>query len=738
MARPAEPPAVRPRVPLQPWLAALLGLVCFANTLFGGLTYDDRPLVLENPRIRTLSDFGSLWLSDWWGDLERAEQPPEALRDRLYRPLTLVTFALNYATHGPRPFGYHLFNVLLHAAAGVLVWHLARRLTGESSIATIAAVLFAVHPIHSEAVASVVGRAEILATILLLGGALVLLGGARPRPQRTAIAAFLFLLALLAKETAVCYPAIGLLLLLAHPADTRPRGGRTWLVHAAILLAPLVVYFPLRYVALDQHLIRAGSADPVMNPLAAATIGEHILGIFTVLGHYTRLMLVPAQLSSDYGKAIVDPARGVELMTIIGFIAAFALMAGLMTARRGSQRARQVAVLTAIFIASYVLISNSLLLIGVSLAERLLYWPSVPLLILAAMGIVEFARRQCAPGRPLAQRTSVLATLGILVIVALGVRTAVRNSDWSSNMALFTVDSRVHPTGVHLNHGAAIELVRLWRSHRPPTPDTNTEWSLARRHLLHLGIWQTVWSPEKQRAALLRGAEEHLNRALMIQPDFVDGLLLRGQVRRELGNVDGALRDIESVLLIEPDNQKARSTRNALRTTDARPTIALDDLAAVVATQPADVAARLELGATLLEQGLFDDARAHFEAIIAIDPDHVTALRELGKIYALTGEPEQARALFERVVELDPRDWQAHANLVQVIGETDPALALRHAERAYDLQPNDVRIAANLAEAYVLNDQIPRARQLYRQILQGLPANDPFAAMLADRLTELE
>ncbi|MEW6252485.1 MAG: hypothetical protein AB1716_17750, partial [Planctomycetota bacterium] len=118
------------------WPAVCLGLLVYANTLSNDFAYDDYGLIVDNPRIRDLRAGRAIWLSDWW-------QPPAYVaeadphRDRLYRPLTVFTFALDYAAWGLWPAGYHLLNVLLHAAACGLVWLFARRLLGGSGAAPV-------------------------------------------------------------------------------------------------------------------------------------------------------------------------------------------------------------------------------------------------------------------------------------------------------------------------------------------------------------------------------------------------------------------------------------------------------------------------------------------------------------------------------------------------------------------------------------------------------------------------
>jgi tetratricopeptide (TPR) repeat protein len=692
------------RLALSPWLPAGLALLCFANSIPNDFAYDDRALVLDNPRIASLANVRAIWLSDWWKLVENeAEANPQ--RDRLYRPLTLFSFALNYAVHAYRPAGYHLVNVLLHAGVCVLVWYFARRLSGDAAVASLAAVLFAVHPVHVEAVANVVGRAEILVTLFLLGGLLVLAPrNGLPGAGRGLLAALLFLLALLSKESAICYPAVALLWLYWTQREHRP-GWRWWAVQTALLVPPLLVYFPLRYVALEHHLLRTELVAILMNPIVTATGLARVLAPFTVLGHYVRLLGVPAGLSCDYGIAIVDPRQGVTLMTVLGMAATGGLAVGLFGLSRRTADWRQVGLLTAMFLASYALISNTVLLIGVDLAERFMYWPSVPVFVLLAFGIVEFGRRQCAVGRPLAQRAGLLRVLGVLLLAALALRSLARNLDWASNGALFAADVRTHPEGAHLNHGSALELVRVWHD----------------RHAQGMSD------------APLKLAQQYLDRALQIHPGYVEALALRGQVRAQLGEIDGALLDVEAVIQLDPGSTDARRTLAQLvygRDADAR----LADLRAKVTAQPDDPEARQQFGQALLEYGQTAEAQQELEAALKLAPDNVAALRELGKVLAIRDRNDEAIATFQRVLALAPQDWQAHANLATLLAPRNPAQALQHARRAYELKPGEPRNSINLAEAYALNGQTAAAVEIYQKVQQQLDQDDPLREVVAQRL----
>src|SRR5262249_2203156 len=122
--------------------------------------YDDNLYVAANPQVAHFASAARAFVTAY---------PESAPQLGLYRPLTVVSYALNAAITGASPWGFHLFNVLLHVLVVLTVFGLARRLFGGAALpAFIAALLFAVHAVHVEAVAWIVGRAEVLATLFAL------------------------------------------------------------------------------------------------------------------------------------------------------------------------------------------------------------------------------------------------------------------------------------------------------------------------------------------------------------------------------------------------------------------------------------------------------------------------------------------------------------------------------------------------------------------------------------------
>ena len=740
------PPAVeaqsgRGRSFLIPAFAALLGVLCYVNSLGNDFTYDDTSIVKGNPRIRSLTNFREIWLTDWW--LERTdEQPfPDPERDRLYRPLTLYSFALNYAVGGLNPLGYHAVNIALHAIVTVLVWLLIKRLFEDCWIAGLTAILFAVHPVHVEAVAGIVGRGEILAAGFLLVALLVLMPRTGPPgAARLGLSLPLFFAALLAKETAVCYPAVALLVI--HGAyGFKKLTLRGWLWRAGVLVIPLAVYLPLRYYAMGGHLIRTKVLSVLFVPLSDVDWVGRIHGPLTILGHYARLILVPDKLASDYGPAVFDPRQGPEFLTLVGLACTIAILFALRGYFRSSVTNRRLAILAAVFLASYALISNTVLLIGTSFADRLMYWPSVPILAAIAIGIATMRGWYENMTRKTPDRATWIRLGGLLLIIALGLRTLVRNSDWKNNETLFEADRNTYPQNAHVNCGLAKLLI--WGAHEraleineitasvleAATPPSETEQAQKK------GVIEQLSAEE---IALLDRAETYLTRALDVEERFADAHVQLGLIAILRDDPDSARHHLETGLLLDPGNPLAQRLLMRVGGSSDELSKRADELTQLLEQHPDDVSARLELIRALLSLGRAAEAIPNAETAVRLQPDNVKALKLYAEALLVNRQNDQAIGLYRRVLTLAPDDCEAHSNLSTLLSDSNPVETLQHAQRAHQLRPNDLRIQINLAEALELNGRRSEALIQLRRILSNLPENHPQRSLVLDRIKELD
>lgn len=695
------------------WIAALAAVVSFLPALWNGFTYDDQYIVERNERIRSLTNLPEIWTSDWWQPPAADASIVEGRRDRLYRPLTMTTFALNHAVHGLWPAGFLAVNLALHVAATLLVWQLARRLLSDDAVAMMSAFIFAVHPVHAEAIANVVGRAELLSALLLIVGLLLLVpaqaGSGWQRATRWLAASVCFAGALFAKESAVCYFPIAVLVLWRGPLSARLTGLGRWVVAALLLAWPLAVYFPLRYHALGGHLVRTTEPTFIMNPLVAADFGERVIGALTILGHYVRLMIVPATLASDYGYATIRGAAVVEWLTLVGVAA---LLTGVAVALQATRRAgpwQQAGLLVLIAGLSYGLISNAVILIGVTVAERLLYWPSVPLSMLIAMAIIGSWRRWYLPG--VTQPSRLLSIVGIVLLVSLGLRSMVRSMDWRDNLTLFAMDVQTHPRSVHLRDALAEELML-----------TAVEFPTA----------------DPRRADMLAAAAEHTQTALEIAPGHIDALKLRGVIALLRGDEALASELLELAARLGPLDEEtvqwAARVRGSLPGHEQR----LAELSQALTTRPASVPLRIELAETQLNAGQYAAALQTLAPLADAGTDDPRLLDVWARVLIANDRLDAATAALQRLVEIEPENWAAQTNLGALLVASDPEGAVAHARRAVELEPERLETQLNLAEVLLGARRHDEARQQYQRVLRLMPAEHPLRPAVEAQLREID
>jgi tetratricopeptide (TPR) repeat protein len=424
MPDPIPPGAPRPRhaTALVLGAVALVALVVYANALRNGYALDDDPIIWNNRVVHGLGDLHGLLLGPYWTE-----------SGELYRPVTLVSFALGWALHGPSPAWMHALNVLLHAACSALVALLVLRLRGGRTAALLAGLLFAVHPVHVEAVANGVGRAEILATIFVLAGCLVYLGGSPRAPGRIAAVAALYFLALGSKEISVAFPAL-LLVLDALRARGERKPARRILLDNLPLLAGLTLtlagYLALRVVATDGLV----GTDPAPY-LVHVSASQRVATAVRLWPEYLRLLLWPADLSAEWGPDTIRVVGWSSPRVWFGAAVGVALAACAVLSWR---RNRWVAAAVGWLALAVLPVSNLIFPIGVLLSERSLYLPSVALAFLfpPLVAAVRGERRE--------SRTLGLAAAGVLLALA-AARTWTRTPVWKSSNAVLYSMMEGHP-----------------------------------------------------------------------------------------------------------------------------------------------------------------------------------------------------------------------------------------------------------------------------------------------------
>ncbi|HVX84592.1 MAG TPA: hypothetical protein VH253_07230 [Phycisphaerae bacterium] len=433
------------------WMYLLLALAAvgvYANSLKNGFALDDVAIIQQNAHVTDLH-WAEIWTDNYWPKEDGV--PP----DVLYRPLTIWTYLVNEWMSPGGTFGYHLFNVLAHALATVMVAALAWRLFGSRAVAVVTGALFALHPLHTEVVANTVGRAEILAAIFSLAALLVYLPDwgvfGEVRLQRRGwwhgpIVAACFFAAMLCKETPVtlmvAFVFIDVWMWCRADKSGRPGIWR-WLRGRAVrYYLPVGVLFGV-YLAMRVHacgLMQAlHQTHPIVNPLVKATIPERLVTPFVLFAKYLALTAWPRLLLADYSAPSLMPTANPFAPLALSGIVIAALIVWAMV--RWWRSRPQVVLVLALFICAYGLIANLLLRIGTIFGERLFYWPSVFVLMLAAYAAV----RAYEALQGMSWRRAGRIAMGCAAAVAavlMCVRTVTRNTDWQGNIPLSIASAR--------------------------------------------------------------------------------------------------------------------------------------------------------------------------------------------------------------------------------------------------------------------------------------------------------
>ena len=417
-------------------------LLSYANGLTGAFAYDDKAIVRDNFRIRAPERVLDLFTTQYFGG-----RPGTGTA---YRPVLLLSYALQWWAHGGDVVPYHAVNVLLHLAATLLLATLFLRIGLPPPTAFAGALLFAVLPVHVEAVTSIVGRGETLSAALLAAGLLLALRAAergKGRVLRTGAALLLYGLACLTKESAAVGPAL-LVLLLAFRSEgplvrrlaAALRAGLPFLVGASVVLWGV---FRLRAAVLGGAFRAAATGIfELENPLAPMRAGPRAANACAILLRYLGRMALPLRLSADESAWSIGRLAPRDAL----FWAAPALVVALAAASLARLRGRSPSALGFLFLGvAFLPTANLLFATGTIFGERLAYLPSAGFCVIAGSWIA--GGGETLPAR----RAALLAAVALL----LAARTIVRNPVWTSDESLFTNLVRVSPRSAKAHYDFA-------------------------------------------------------------------------------------------------------------------------------------------------------------------------------------------------------------------------------------------------------------------------------------------
>jgi len=638
-------------------LFVLSGFLLYGNTLGHDFALDDAIVIQDN-------QFTKKGLRGIWDQLRHDQfvgfygEKKELVSGGRYRPLSMVMFNIEYALVGESPWLYHLLNIILYILSGYLLYLLLQHLfKGRSetwsSLAILAALLWFYHPIHTEAVANIKGRDEIMAFLLELVALKCLLHFVDQKGTKwLVLMSATYFLALLAKESAITWLAIFPLGIYFFREKVLQRA----VLPFSLLFAVAAVWFYIRYQVVGGGIENV--ADNLMNdPFLNASRTEKYATITYTLGKYLQLLVFPHPLTYDYYPKHIPILSWRDPLVLLSLVAYAVLI---WFAVQGLIKRKLYGFAILIYFISLSIASNLIFPIGAFMNERFVY--------VSSLGFSLMTGQLLLIGIPASmggwqKNRGWIKGLMALIFILYSIKTIDRNSVWKNNLSLALNDANISVKGAKSNVMAG---------------------GLLSEEALRLE------DPNARRKMLL-DAEFYLQRALQIYPEYIDALILMGNVQWELEqDLSAALPYYERILMI--NNQHQQAWENLF----------------VVLEADQDVDQRIEAYQRLLSYN-------HRQARIYLN---------LGRAFGREkGQLIRSIDLLEKGLAFDPNDFQLLSNLGTAYGlikNYDQAISVL--ERAQKIEPNSAKVYLDLGLSYYFSGQVEKAKTSFEQAKQLDPS----------------
>lgn len=588
--------------PVRLWLGVLLaiaGFLFFSNTLNHGYVMDDYGLIKENSQTRKGSAaIGEIFKSSYRYGMNTADYVT-------YRPLSKAMFAVEWGIAPGKAALGHWINVILFALSCFALFHfLSRLFKGNLLIPFITTLLFAVHPIHTEVVANIKSRDEIVAFFLIILSCNSLLTYSQSRKTLALFTGLLlYFISLFAKESTITFLAIFPLMYFVFTDADRSQYVKTLL--PAFLLS--LLYLGIRKSVLGSH----GDIKILMADNSLVGIDGFFnqrLNAIAIIGMYLKLFVLPFPLMSDASYNQIPPLPLSSWKIWVPFVI---LAGGFVYSLLRLKKKDPVSFGILFFIITFSITSNVFILIGTNYAERLLYLPSLGIFLsLAILLDCLFESESTTVVRSISSFfKSNLKPVSIILFISavLATQTYARNKDWSSNSTLYRSDAKKANNSAHMLFYLA--------------------------NYLSTDSYQLTLSDSAEIKKANEEAIRILTRAIKIYPSYADAYESRGYIYYK----------------------------------NKQPDLAEQDYLMALKFNPAHPIVLNHLGGLYFDREKYDLAKENFEKSTRFGPTYAQPWNNLASVYGMYGEKEK-QLMEEDPTNAEKHAAQAKAYFEQAIG----------------------------------------------------------------------
>lgn len=604
-------------------LLALLSFLLYANTLNHGFALDDGSAISENwvtkkgaagiPLILTKSYRYGYWNS----------------KGVLYRPVSLVMFAIEWGISPDNPKIHHWVNVLLYTGTALLLFFTLVQIFARYHLILpfAASLLFVVHPVHVETVANIKSRDEMLSFFFsILAINLLWKYFKRDQIKWLALAVISYGVAMFSKEGVITLLAVfPLTVYFFLPKISLKKN----LTTAAIMAIPALLYLLVRAQVLGEVGAGSGGSSPLDNVLFATdNIVLQKATAFLFLGKYLLTLFFPITLNSDYGFNQIPITTWADWRVILAFLVHGA-MAFYAFANFNKRSPLVYGIL--LYGITFSIFSNIIIMIGAAYAERFLYLPSLGFAITIAALILQFLKIDIASTqehnwggwwKKLSMPLLIFAGIGLLY----SARTILRNPAWKDSYTLYDSDLPNSPNSAKLNYHHALETVKIGLDTKNPQ--------------------------EKNR--LFDTAIQGFQKAISIYPDYADAHGELGLAFYRKGQKEKAMASYQEAIKHNRGKATIYSNMGILYFEQNNLAKAEEVYKQAIKYNPRFVDALRNLGSVYAMQKRFDEALQQFQEGLKYAPNSAILHFYIGNVYRDMGQPDKATPFFNKAYQLEP------------------------------------------------------------------------------------
>ena len=571
-----------------------VSILVYANTRNNGYVLDDSAVIQQNTFVaRGLEAIPTILSTPYHeGFVRNATNDTTATND-LYRPLSLVMFAAERQFFGETPEPGHIINIILFSVCVVLLFlFLDMLLSGkETWIAFIASMLFALHPVHTEVVANIKSADELLCFIFAFYTLVLFIKYVQSGKNYLLIAgAFSFFLSLLSKETSICFLGVIPLVVFFYINENKKRSIYLFLAS----LATAIIYLGIRFSVLRAYNAdAAGHINFIDNELVGApSIMSKMATIILIMGYYVKLLFIPYPLSCNYSFNTIPFVNFGNVWVWLSLVIYFSLaFFGVRRLIKNKKDPYAFGIL--FFLITIALFSNILFLIGTTMADRFLFFPSVGFCLVIALFLWKLFVKNDGSGQVFLKKSKIWYIV-IPVFIIYAVLTVRRNPDWESNYTLFKADLNKYPQNAWLWSAQATVLTSI--------------------------INQDGDSVEKKR--IIQEGISDYQKSISIYPSLF-------KVHNQLGNVYQSTRKFDSA---EAEMKVAMKLAPEL---------------------PDPIS---DLGSVFYAEKKYPEAIEYFKKALVINPRYVGILNNLAISYYKNNEFDSSILTSKKALQIDPEN----------------------------------------------------------------------------------